>query len=399
MNFKSLIAKRLGGEDFFMNAYYKFEKYNRLKQNYIKEHPETTLLDFGIGEMDELPPSYTLEKLTKEVWNYENRVYADNGIDFFKQVAAIHLKEIYQLTIEDPLTQINHVMGAKSALCILPMALIDEDDIVITTTPGYEVLANFASWLKAKIYKVELKEENHFLPDLDAIPEEVYQKCKIFSINYPNNPTGAVATFAFYQKLVSLALKYQFIIVNDCAYGVYSYKQKPLSIFKIENAFQCAIEVHTFSKIFSMTGMRIGFVVSNSSLIEIFKQVKDNMDSGQYIPIQLAAAEGVLHEKNQILRIKKKYYERMKNIVKILNKNHLPVRCSDGSFYLYLKVIEPFHSGDQFCRYLLENAGIFTIPWDEVGHYVRLSMTFNSPLSEANFYQEFNQRLQNLLQL
>lgn len=396
MDFKKSISRRLGGENFFLNSYYKFEKYSRLKNDYIKNNPTQAVLDFGIGELDELPPSYAIERLTKEVWKFENRVYADNGIDLFKQSAALHLKEIYQLSIADPLRQINHVLGAKSALCIIPMAFIDEGDVIISTTPGYEVLANFSCWLKATLYKAELKKENHFLPDLDAIPEEIYRKCKIFSINYPNNPTGAIATVDFYKKLVALALKYDFLIVNDCAYGIYSYKQKPLSILSIERAEQCAIEIHTFSKIFSMTGMRIGFVVGNPEVIEIIKQVKDNMDSGQYIPIQLAAVEGILQERNHIARMKKKYLERMKNVVKILNKNHLQATCSDGTFYLFVKVPETFQSADQFCRFLLDNAGIFTIPWDEVGHYVRFSMTFLCSTSETAFYKELDKRLQNL---
>lgn len=232
MDYKKLISNRLGGESFYLNSYYKFEKYSKLKNQYIENHNEE-LIDFGIGEGDDMPPFNVIDRLANESKVYENRIYSDNGIEDFKQACSNHLKEIYNVTIDDYSSQINHCIGAKSALTIIPLAFVSENDIVISTTPGYEVLANMASWLNGRIYKVALLKENDFLPDLDSIPEEIYQKCKLFSINYPNNPTGAIGTKKFYDKLIKLALKYKFIIVNDAAYGVFSYKNKPLSIMEL----------------------------------------------------------------------------------------------------------------------------------------------------------------------
>ena len=395
MDFSLLISNRLNGQDFYKNSYYKFEKYSKLKQNYINSHNEQ-LLDFGIGEGDDMPPFEALDKLNKEVYKYENRIYADNGIDYFKQTAAIHLKEIYNVNINDPINQICHCMGAKSALCIIPLAFVSDNDIIISTTPGYEVLANMASWLLGKIYKVPLLKENEFLPDLDQIPIDIYQRCKIFIINYPNNPTGAIASLKFYEKLVKLAIKYNFIVVNDNTYGYFTYNKKPLSIFNVENAYECAIEIHSMSKIYNMTGMRIGFVVGNEQIIDIFKKVKDNVDSGQYIPIQLAASEAILSCNKYITRLKDKYYKRMKRVCKILNKYNLTCFLSKGTFYLYLKVPENFNNADEFTRFLLDNAGIFTIPFDEVDSYVRLSMTFKVKNTEEEFYQELENRLKRI---
>ena len=396
MDFKKLISNRLGGEYFYQNSYYKFEKYSNLKNNWLNTHKDETLLDFGIGEGDDMPMFSSLETLSKEAFKYENRIYSDNGIDEFKIKAAKHLKEIYNITIADPINQINHILGAKSALTILPIALINDDDIVISTTPGYEVLANMASWLNAKIYKVKLLKENDYLPDLDSIPIEIYQRCKIFIINYPNNPTGAIANKKFYEKLIELALKYNFLIVNDNTYGVFTYNRKPLSILSIENAFKCAVEIHSMSKAFNMTGMRIGFIVGDTCIIDIFKKVKDNIDSGQYIPIQLAACNAIDNQKDYINELKKKYHTRMKNICKIFNKNNIKANMSKGSFYLYIKVPETFKSGDEFTRYLIDNAGIFTIPFDEVEPCIRLSMTFKIKDTETNFYKELDNRLKKL---
>lgn len=397
MDFKNLISKRLGGVEFYRNSYYKFEKYSNLKRTWIEEHPNETLLDFGIGEGDEMPPFFILERLKREINKHENRVYADNGINFLKQTAAIHLKEIYNLKIDDPLNQINHVMGAKSALTIIPLAFVSDEDIVISTTPGYEVLSNMASWLHAKIYKVPLLKENNYLPDLDSIPEEIYQKAKIFSINYPNNPTGAIATKKFYEKLVSLALKYNFIIVNDNTYGVFTYDKKPLSILTIKDAFKCAVEIHSFSKMFNLTGMRIGFVVGSEEIIDIIKKVKDNVDSGQYIPIQLAAGEAILNENKYLPRLVDKYYQRMKKVSRILNNYGLNCNISKGTFYLYIKVPEKFKTADEFTRFLLDNCGIFVIPWDEVEPSIRLSMTFLCKSTEDEFYKELEERLKRII--
>ncbi len=396
MEFNQLISNRLGGANFYKTSYYKFEKYSNLKKKWQENHPDEVLLDFGIGEGDEMPPFFILERLSKEIFKYENRVYADNGIDFLKQTAAIHLREMYNLNIQDPIHQINHIMGAKSALTLIPLAFVSDNDIVISTTPGYEVLANMAGWLNAKVYKVPLYQSNNYLPDLDSIPEEVYQKTKIFSINYPNNPTGAIATKKFYEKLISLALKYHFIIVNDNTYGVLTYTSKPLSILTIKDAYQCCIEIHSFSKMFNLTGMRIGFIVGNEEIIDIVKKVKDNVDSGQYIPIQLAAGEGILNENKYIPRLKDKYFKRMKRVSRILNKYNLNCKLSKGTFYLYISIPKSFKTADEFARFLLDNCGIFVIPWDEVEPSVRLAMTFQVQSTEEEFYQLLENRLKKI---
>ena len=317
-----------------------------------------------------------------------------------QRLEVIYTTTFFGLNLgEKPLEMITHVMGAKSALTIIPIALINENDIVITTSPGYQVLSNMSCWLKAKIYSIPLLEENNYLPDLDSIDEQIYEQCKIFIINYPNNPTGAIATKTFYEKLISLALKYNFLIVNDCAYGPFSYKKKPLSIMSMEHSFECAVEIHTLSKAYNMTGMRIGFIVGNEQFIDIFKKVKDNLDSGQYIPIQLAACEAYDNCINYLNKLKKKYYLRMKKISSILNKYNIISKLSDGTFYLFVKVPDKFNNADTFTRYLLDKCGIFTIPYDEVGHHVRFSMTFKVNTTEQDFYNDLEKRLSKLSKL
>ena len=217
MNDNELISTRLGGKDFFKTSYYKFEKFSQIKKQYLKQAPYP-ILDFGIGESDQMPPIAVLDELTKQAYIYENRVYADNGIELFKVAAKKHLKEIYQIDCDKQHLAINHVIGAKSALCIIPFAFVSDEDVVICTTPGYQVLPTMAKWLKGKIYEVPLTKQNQYLPNLESIPVEIYQKTKIFLVNYPNSPTGAIATKEFYAQLLKKAKQYGFLIVNDCVY-------------------------------------------------------------------------------------------------------------------------------------------------------------------------------------
>lgn len=396
MKIEKMLTSRLGGENFFETDYYKFEKFARLKKEVAKDSSEA-ILDFGIGENYNLPDFSIIKELNEKCWYAENNLYTDNGFDLFKHACSNYLKNMFDLEVADYKTMINQTIGAKSALCIIPMSFIDEGDVIITTTPGYQVLANFGKWLKADIYNVNLLPENKFLPDLDSIPIEVYEKTKIFSINYPNNPTGATATIEFYEKLISYAKKYHFIIVNDCVYGPLTYCGKPLSILSVPGALDCCYEIHSLSKGFNMTGMRIGFVVANEKLIHIFKEVKDNMDSGQYKPIMYAAIKAMSTYETTLPTLKSFYFNRLNLIVNVLKKNNLKCYIPDATFYLYVEVPESFKSAEEFAIALLKEAKVFTIPWDEAGKYVRLSMTFNSQNNDKEYATELNRRLKKFL--
>ena len=395
MNYDSFISKRLGGKDFFKTSYYKFEWCNQQKKKYLLNHQDK-LLDFGIGESNLMPDIQIIDELTKQAYVYENRVYADNGIEQFKDKAKVHMKEIYDVDCDKLNLKINHVMGAKSGLVILPFSFISKNDYVIYTIPGYSVLPTFAKWLEAKLYPIPLLKENNYLPDLDKIPDRIYKKTKIFIINYPNSPTGAIAIISFYEKLIKKALKYHFLIVNDCVYGTLCYKSKPISIFNAKDSNLCCIELHSLSKAFHMTGYRIGFVICNEKLMNIIKEVKDNMDSGQYIPIQYAAIKAYDIEKQAIKKANNYFYQRLVKIQKILTKYNLECEIPDSTFYLYVKAPKSFKTGKDFFKYLLDEGGIYTIFFDDVGPYVRFSMTYKE---DKTFYKTLEDRLKKLTRL
>src|SRR5205807_3354657 len=203
--FQCLFAERIGGANYGKgNEIYKFEKIKRAKRAALRDHPERRLLDFGIGENDDLADPLVREVLKQEVDKLENRGYADNGIAAFKEAAAGFMKRVFGVTL-DPATEINHAIGSKPALAMLPAAFINPGDVTLMTVPGYPVAGTHTRYYGGEVYKLPLREENGFFPDLASIPTEVRRRAKLLVLNYPNSPTGAVATRDFYRRVIDFA--------------------------------------------------------------------------------------------------------------------------------------------------------------------------------------------------
>src|SRR5437773_8985998 len=200
--FQDLFAERIGGANYGKGTeIYKFEKIKRAKRAALKEHPERRLLDFGIGENDDMADPLVREVLKREVDQLENRGYADNGIQAFKEAAAGFMKRVFGVTL-DPATEINHAIGSKPALAMLPAAFINPDDVTLMTVPGYPVAGTHTKYYGGEVYNLPLLEENGFYPDFGSIPADVRRRAKLLVINYPNSPTGAVATREFYRPVI-----------------------------------------------------------------------------------------------------------------------------------------------------------------------------------------------------
>lgn len=382
MKFSSVINR-----EYFNN---RFSDILKLKKEY---HGELPLFDFGIGEDKSFPDYCIINEIIKNLRVSKNYKYTERGIDKLHNSIIKYLSERFDVCVDKD--EVALTMGTKEGLSVIPSFMIEKGDIVISTKPGYVVLEKVASLFNAEIISVTLEEKNNFLPDFSFIDEETWKKVKIVSLNYPNNPTGAVATEEFYKHIISLAKKYGFLIVNDAAYLEFSYENKPLSLLSIEGAKEVAIELFTLSKSHNMTGCRIGFVAGNKDVIKQFIKFIDFYDSGQFAPIEYAASEALL--KYEIIdKLKNKYYIRMENIVDILNENGLEAHMSPGTFYIYLKVPEHFDSASIFATKLLNEAGIMTIPYSENGEYVRLSMTFEADYI-LPFYLSLDKRLRDFM--
>jgi LL-diaminopimelate aminotransferase len=326
--------------------------------------------------------SKVVASLAKEASLPENRGYADNGGPRLRLAAAHYMKEVFGVTA-DPETEILHSIGSKAALSILPAALIDPGDVVLMTSPGYPVFGTHAAYYGGVVHSLPLTPENKYLPRLDTIPRAILDKAKVLVLNYPNNPTGASASPAFFQQVVEFAKREEIVVIHDAAYTALIFEGKPLSFLSTPGAKDVGLELHTTSKAFNMTGWRCGFVVGNSLLVKAYADVKDNTDSGQFLALQNASA--VAFENPQITRdTSAKYSRRMDSLVQILQKAGFPAEKPAGSFFLYSRAPKSatgakeqvFPNGEAFSKWLIEEQLVSTVPWDEAGANVRFSVTF-----------------------
>lgn len=383
---QELFAERIGGRLYGKGtAIYKFEQIKRAKRAALAANPGAEILDLGVGEPDEMAFPEVVELLAQEARKPENRGYADNGDHVLKEAAARYLDIVCGVKGINPEREVIHSIGSKAALSILPAALVNPGDLVLMTSPGYPVFGTHARYYGGVVYNLPLREENEFLPDFDKVPTETLERAKVLVVNYPNNPTGASATHEFYEKIVWLAKRHKFVVVSDAAYAALVFEGKPLSFLAAPGAKDVGVELHSCSKSFNMTGWRCGFVAGNELLVRAYGDVKDNTDSGQFLAIQHAAAYCFDHPEITE-KIAAKYSRRMDGLVRTLRDAGFTARKPKASFFLYVKApraaqlangtrIE-FKSAEEVSQWLIRNLLISTVPWDDVGAYLRFSVTF-----------------------
>jgi LL-diaminopimelate aminotransferase len=401
---QQLFAERIGGANYGKNtAIYKFEKIKRAKAAAKAAHPDRELIDMGVGEPDEPAPPPVVEILSREAGKSENRFYTDNGIPEFKDAAARYMASACGVDV-DPNSEVIHSIGSKAALSILPACLINPGDVTIMTTPGYPVFGTHARYYGGEVVNLPLTEENSFLPDIDSLSKETLRRAKVLVINYPNNPTGAGATRAFFEKVVAFAKTNNLVVIHDAAYAGLIYEGSPLSILSIPGAKDVAIELHSLSKSFNMTGWRLGFVTGNPLLVRAYADVKDNSDSGQFAAIQKAGAYCLDHPE-LTRQISVKYSRRMDLLIPVLKKHGFNAKKPVGSFFLYVKSPKgavlssgerrEFKTGEDFSQFMITEMMVSTVPWDDAGSFVRWSVTFNAggPTDEERVIREIDARL------
>ncbi len=379
---QTMFAERIGGSKFGKeDRIYKFEKIKRAKAAALKANPGAELIDLGVGEPDDMAPAVVVDAMQKECSRWENRGYADNGIMEFREAAASYMENVYGVNGLSPEKEIIHGVGSKPALAMLPSAFINPGDITLMTVPGYPVMGTHTKWYGGEVVNLPLKEENNFLPDLDSLDSSILRRAKLLYINYPNNPTGGAATQDFFEKVVRFASKNNIVVVHDAAYAALKFEGKPLSFLSIPGAKDVGIEIHSLSKAFNMTGWRIAFIAGCEMIVNAYGFVKDNYDSGQFKAIQKAGAYALEHPE-LTTEISRKYERRLKALVETLNSIGFSARMPKGSFYLYVKIPKRtksgtiFNSAEDFSEFLIKEKLISSVPWDDVGSYVRFSATF-----------------------
>ncbi|HIN95661.1 MAG TPA: LL-diaminopimelate aminotransferase [Planctomycetes bacterium] len=386
--FQELFADRIGGVNYGKGTdIYKFEKIKRAKRKAIEDHPDKQLLDFGIGENDSPADQAVRTVMTEEVHKPENRGYADNGVLEFKEAAGRFMKRQFGVDL-DPNSEINHCIGSKTALAMLPACFINPGDITLMTVPGYPVAGTHTRYYGGAVYQLPLLAENDFLPDLASIPADVLTKAKLLVLNYPNSPTGKTATPEFYEQVVEFAKTHKIVVIQDAAHIILTFQGEPLSFLQTPGAGEVGVEIHSLSKGYDMIGWRIGWVCGNARIVQAFSDVKDNSDSGQFIAIQKSAA-AALDDETIPQRIAAKYHRRLEKLVAMLTRCGFECSMPGGSYFLYtvapkgIVAGEEFDSGEAASQYLITQHSIVTVPWDEAGPYLRFSVTYEAEDEQA----------------
>ncbi len=296
----------------------------------------------------------------------------------YREAVAGWYKRRFDVTI-DPATEVLSLIGSKEGIGHIPLAFVEPGDTVLVPSPGYPVYPVSVMFAGGESYFMPLREENGFLPDLKAIPEVTLKKAKLMFINYPNNPTSAVAPKAFYEEVTALAGKYNIIVCHDAAYSeIYFDDEKPLSFMQIDGAKDVGIEFHSLSKTYNMTGWRIGFAVGNSSVLAGLGKIKSNLDSGVFQAVQEASITALNTDETILSDIRKTYQDRRDALYEGLKGIGIEVIKPKASFYLWAKVPKQYDSSS-FVAHILDKAGVLTTPGNGFGApgegYVRFALT------------------------
>jgi LL-diaminopimelate aminotransferase len=378
--FQTLFADRIGGAAYGKGTeIYKFEKIKRAKRKALADRPDVKLLDFGIGENDDMAPPVVRDKLKAEVEKLENRGYADNGIAAFKEAAADFMRRQFGVSL-DPVTEVCHCIGSKPAYAMLPACFINPGDVTLMTVPGYPVAGTYTRYYGGDVHKLPLKAENGFFPDLAGVPEDVRRRAKLLVLNYPNSPTGAVATRDFYKRVIDWALTNRVVVVQDAAHILLSYQAEPLSFLQVDGAKDVGVEVHSLSKGFNMIGWRMGWVCGHPKLVQAYADVKDNSDSGQFMAVQQAAAEALRHPEIP-QQVRAKYRRRLGKLVAALAQVGFAAEVPGGTYFLYVKAPtaagdRKFATAEEASQFLIHEQSVCCVPWDDAGPYLRFSVTY-----------------------
>ncbi len=365
---------------------YLFAEIDKKKEEMKKKGVD--LIDLGIGDPDLPTPKLIIERLKKAAENPKNHRYPTyEGMIEFRTAAAQWFEKRFGVKL-DPEKEVLSLIGSKEGIAHLPLAFVDPGDYVLVPNPGYPVYRVSTLFAGGIPYFLPLRKENGFLPDLTKIPEGVAKKSKLLFLNYPNNPTSAVAEKSFFKEIVDFAHRYQVIVCHDAAYSEVAFDgYRPISLLETEGSKEVGIEFHSLSKTFNMTGWRIGFVVGNSQVVSGLGRVKTNIDSGLFQAIQEAGIEALHHLETPLLETIKTYERRRDVMVRGLREIGLEVEWPKATFYLWIQVPEGYTS-TQFSTLLLEQGGIVATPGngfgDEGEGYIRMALTLEEArLKEA----------------
>ncbi len=325
------------------------------------------VIDLGIGDPDQPTPKHIVDAMHKALDNPANHKYpVFGGLKEYKQAAAEWCQSRFGYSL-DPDNEVTSLIGSKEGIHNLIMAFVDSGDAALIPDPAYPVYRTSTILAGGTPHFMPLTPDNEFIPDLDAIPQAVAEKAKIILLNYPNNPTAAVADLAFFEKAVAFAKKHDILLCHDLAYSEMTFDgYKAPSIFEIPGAKDIAIELHSMSKTYNMTGWRIGFAIGNQQAVKALAQLKSNIDTDVFRAIQLAAIAAFKGPRDHIDHCNKLYEERRDIAVAALNKLGWKVKPTRATFYMWLPVPKGMTSAE-FSNTMLDTAGVVVPPGTAYG--------------------------------
>jgi LL-diaminopimelate aminotransferase len=336
------------------------------------------LIDLGIGDPDQPTPQAVIDRLFLEIQDPETHRYDESnaGDTRFLADACTWFENRYGVTL-DPKTEIVQLIGSKEGLAHLCWAFVDPGDYTLVQDPSYTVPKVNTLMAGGTPYAMKMSAETNWLPVLSDIPTDIAKKAKILFLNYPHNPTGAIATPEFFAEAVAFAKEYDLLLCQDCAYAEVGYDgYKPISILQTPGAKDVAIETHSLSKTLNMTGWRIGFAVGNPYAVETLNKLKSNIDSKQFAAIARAAGWALNNTNNA--ETQAIYQKRRDILVSGLKEIGWDVTAPKAAFYIWVRVPSGYTSGD-FVKMLIEKAGVLTIPGSGYGEqgegYIRMALT------------------------
>ncbi len=365
---------------------YLFAEIDRKKQEMLEKGVD--IIDLGIGDPDLPTPSRIVEAMKRSIGDPSTHRYPSyRGMPEFRQAVAQWYRRRFGVDL-DPTDEVLTLIGSKEGIAHVPLAFVDPHDVVLVPNPGYPVYRAATLFAGGVPHFLPLLKENAFLPDFSRIPPATCQKAILLFINYPNNPTGAVADSEFFKKVVEFASEHEIIVCHDAAYTEVAYEgYRPTSFLEVEGAKTLGVEFHSLSKTFNMTGWRVGFVVGNAEVIDALGKIKTNVDSGVFGAIQRAGIEALKSDEVEHRKVLDIYQRRRDLMVGALWDAGLELEKPKATFYLWIAVPKGYTS-TEFTTLLLQEAGIVATPGNGFGEYgegyVRLSLTIDEErLQEA----------------
>ena len=366
---------------------YLFSEIDRLKIE-VKQKTGLEIIDLSKGSPDQSPPACVIDRMIEKVKNPSLHGYpVTEGIPDLRLAVTNWYKERYRVDL-DPETEVLTLIGTREGIAHLPLVYLDPGDISLIPDPGYPTYSNGTLLANGLCHFIPLTATGGFIPDLDCIEEQVRKKAKLLFLNYPNNPTAALAKKPFFEDVVDFAKKNDILVCHDLAYADIVYDGcKSVSFLEVEGAKDIGIEFYSLSKTYNMAGWRIGFVVGNRDVIRSLANLKGNIDAGVFKAIQYAAVEALTMCQRPVEEMVRTYQRRRDTLLNGLNQIGWKIPKPRATIYVWAPVPDGYKS-DEFAKYLLKRTGIVVVPGTAYGKYgegyLRMALVVNeSKLEEA----------------